>query len=375
MNPGKIKIVFGLNDFLVGGTQKQFAEQVKFFDKNVYEIILITLFQFPNKPDFYKKLPPDLEIHKLGFSGKTDIGSWLKLYSLLRRLQPDIVVSSLFFSNTIFRVLKPIIGYHSIAREHNTYTDKSFWNRTIDRLLAHFSYRIVANSSTVASFTHKQEQIPMRKFVVIHNGIDTHKVDKFLGELPSKSALKQEMGFDSEDRIILNVARLTQQKNHKLLIEGFLLFSNNYPSYKLAIVGDGELRDILERHIVDAKAQEKVIFYGQQNQVWKFYKIADALVSTSDIEGMSNSYLEAFAAGIPVVATNTAGTDELIHEGENGFFIHKRTPENVRVSIEKISNESVVNKMRERCLATAELFDVRKIVKLYEALFQSIKNK
>ena len=149
----KIKVVFGVNDLLVGGMQRQFMQQIRHFDRERFDITLVTLFEFKDRPTFYDALLSDLQVHRLAFKGWWDAGEWWRLCSLLRTLKPDIVVSSLFFSNTVFRLLKPLLGYASIAREHNTYVDKSWLQKTLDRLLARFSYCIVAVSKTVADFT------------------------------------------------------------------------------------------------------------------------------------------------------------------------------------------------------------------------------
>ena len=371
MTSRKIKVVFGVNDFLVGGMQRQFAEQLRFFNRNRFEIILVTLFDFPGAPALYKELPSDLEVHRLAFTGMFDVASWWRLYRLLRQIKPDIVVSSLFFSNLIFRKLKPVVGYVSIAREHNTYIDRSAWQRFSDRLLASRSYRIIAVSRTVAAFTAKQEGIPFEKFTVIHNGIDAERMQERLETLPDKTRLKEERGFQPSSKLLIAVSRLMPQKNHRLLLKGFALFRRSHPDYRLAVVGGGSLRASLEQEAQKLGITDALAFFGHQDDPTPFYKMADALVSTSDIEGLSNSMLEALAAGVPLVATKTAGTDELIEDGKNGYFVEDRTPEGVNAALERF-DKADQTKMGDICRATARAFDIRETVRAYESLFSSI---
>ena len=365
----RIRIVFGVNDFLVGGMQRQFAEQLKFYDRTKFDIHLITLFHFPGKPTLYDALPPDLPVHRLRFRGFIDLESWLQLYRLLRDLKPDIVVSSLFFGNTVFRVLKPLVGYVSIAREHNTYVDKPLFQRLVDRMLSRVSYVIVAVSNTVAEFTSLQEGISRERFFVIHNGIDVQEMRDRLQRLPPRSALCREFDLRSEDRVFVNVARLTAQKNHRLLIDGFALFHAAHPGYKLAIVGDGSLRAKLEAHASDAGVARAVIFFGHRDDVWKFYKLAEAFVSASDIEGFSNAYLEALAAGVPLIATRTAGTDEILEDGVNGFSIGRASPEGVAEALNAF-DAAAAERLRAGAVGSAERFDIRTTVGAYAALFE-----
>src|SRR3989344_2482692 len=116
--------------------QRQFVEQLRFFDRSRFNIILITLFEFPGKDTMYADLPSDLEVHRLDFKSWFDVPNWLRLWKLLCHLKPEIVVSSIFFSNTVFRSLKPMGGYVSITREHNTYIHKPKLHQHLDRLLA-----------------------------------------------------------------------------------------------------------------------------------------------------------------------------------------------------------------------------------------------
>ncbi|HUD02679.1 MAG TPA: glycosyltransferase [Candidatus Paceibacterota bacterium] len=368
MKNKKIKVVFGMNDFLVGGVQRLFVEQLRYFDRDTFEIVLITLFQFSDQQDFYAELPPDIEIHRLNFMSVRDVRSWWQLYQLLRQLKPDIVVSSLFFSNTVFRILKLFCGFHVIACEHNTYTEKTWAQRRVDRILALWSYRIMAVSKTVAIFTSKQERIPYKKFAIIHNGVDIKKIQTELEQLPASDVLKRDLGFKSSDRIILSVARLVPQKNHTLLLDGFALFYRTHPDYKLAIVGGGGLQSMLEAYANELGIADAAVFFGTRQDIWKFYKICDFFVSASLIEGFGIAHAEALACGIPVVTTKTAGPDVLIQEGVNGYFISEYTPKAVADTLEKAVASDTVT-MGAAAKESVQKYSIERSVKAYESLF------
>lgn len=366
-----MRIIFGLGSLGPGGMERQFVEQMRFFNRKEFDITLFTLFEHPGAPDLYAELPSDLPVYRLDFRGSLDIVRWYRLYKLLKKLQPDIVVSSLFFANTAFRMLQPFVGYHAIAREHNTYVEKTAVQKMTDRFLARFSATIVTVSTTVATFTAQQENIPRERFTVIHNGIDSERVMNSLASLPSRETIRNTMGLSPTDKVLLNVARLIPQKNHRLLIEGFHDFYIKHPDYRLLIVGDGSGRQALELLVRDTGLNHVIQFFGHRDDVWKFYKIADALISTSHIEGLSNTYLEALAVGLPIIATRTAGTDELIREGENGYYIEGGNPSNVVDALEKLPLKDL-SAMRASAQSTARAFDIRETVRLYESLFHRI---
>ena len=132
------------------------ADMMRCLDKKRYEPVLVTLFFWEGKEYFYDLVPTNIAVHRLAFKGFWDIGSWFRLYRLLRSFDADIILSNLFFSNTVLRILKPLFRYKVVIVEHNTYVKKTKVHQTLDRILSHMTERIVAVSNTVASFTSEQ---------------------------------------------------------------------------------------------------------------------------------------------------------------------------------------------------------------------------
>jgi len=358
--------VFGIGNMGIGGAERMTVELLKRFDRERFECHLITLLPNPEK-NFLDDVPGDVLVHRFAFTSLHDVRSYWRLYRALAKLKPDVVVSNMFFSNTVFRILKPLVGYAAIPCEHNTELYKTRRHIILDRLLAYISYCIVAVSNTVATFTATQEGIPRERFVVIPNGVDIEKMHSALVALPSKEALKQELGFQASDKVLLNVGRLTGQKNHKLLLEGFALFHKSHPDYKLAIVGQGDLRSKLEAQSRELGLDGAVIFFGLRRDVERFYKASDAIMLTSNFEGFAIVGIEAMTCGLPVVSTKTAGPDEYIKEGENGFFIHERTAKAVAQSLELLAAaDSEV--LRAFASKTAHLYAIDENVERYASL-------
>jgi GalNAc-alpha-(1->4)-GalNAc-alpha-(1->3)-diNAcBac-PP-undecaprenol alpha-1,4-N-acetyl-D-galactosaminyltransferase len=367
----KIKVMFVMNDFIVGGVQRQFSRQIKYYDKNKFDICLVTLFYFKDKGNLYGDLPEDLELYKLNFGSFTDIRSWFALARVVRKVSPEIVVSSLFFSNTVMRILKLIFGYKIISREHNTYTNKTRSQVFLDRLLSHVSCRIVAVSSTVADFTSKQEGISPKKFVVIHNGIDLDEIKKIKeANTLDPDGIKKRLGIDNSKKLIVYIGRLTAQKNHESLIRGFGFFSAKHNDYLLVFVGEGSAENGLKELASSLSLSEKVLFVGVRDNVSDYYMAADVFASASFIEGLSNSYLEALAFGLPLVATKTAGTDEILEDGKNGYFIEGYSGEAVCAALEKMASSDIV-KMKSDAEASMAKYDIKETVKKYEDLMLS----
>jgi glycosyltransferase involved in cell wall biosynthesis len=367
----KIKITFVLNNFIMGGVQRQLTFLLSHFDYRKLEISLVTLFDSSEYNILYNDLPANIIVYKLNFASFFDIISWIKLIKIILNIKPDIVISSLFFSNTVVRVLKPFLGYRVITREHNTYIDKKRIHIFLDKILSVLSYKIIAVSKTVAEFTSKQENIPLGKFEVIYNGVDIDGIENIKKRMPSKKIMKLNLGFQSSDKLIINVARLAEQKNHELLIKSFAKFSDNFSNYKLIILGEGGLRNKLQEIVEKLNKKDKIYLLGNKENIFDYYYISEFFVSTSTIEGLSNAYLEAMAFGLPLISTKTAGTDEILIDGENGFFINESSCTAVAKTIEKMAHNRDL--LKNKSLKILETFDIRKTASKYEKLFFSGK--
>jgi glycosyltransferase involved in cell wall biosynthesis len=280
-------------------------------------------------------------------------------------------------ANTLVRYLRPFVGYKVIAREHNTYEDKGLRHKIRDHIGAYFSSRIVAVSKTVADFSSRQSRIPRTWFTVIYNGIDTKRVEDFLAtEATAKvAALRREFQWGHDTKIILNVARLKKHKNHRLLIDGFAQYIKAHPTEDvvLCIVSAGSEEASLRAYVTQLGLDGQVVLTGYRDDVYTFFAAAKVFFLTSDIEGFPNVAIEAFAFGVPVASTVVSGIDEIVVDGQQGKLL-ERTPESVCATMEwffELSDEAY-KALSLHAKATAANFEIRRIVKEYEDLFQEL---
>ena len=364
-----IKVALVINGFLIGGAQNVLLQIIKRIDRTRFTPVLITLMRkhSDEKQYLFDQLPAGTQIYDLRFKGFFDMRAWRMLWRALRESNPDVVFSNLFFSNTVMRFLKPLFGYRVIIAEHNTYVDKTLLQKVADWCLSWVTYRIVAVSKTVARFTAKQEHISPSKFFINHGGIDIRAMQKEMDESDPLETWKR-TGFTPPNKIILSVARVVPQKNQRLTLEGFALFAPSHPEYRLLVIGGGNLVHELEAYAKELGIGEKVRFLGYQKQMYPFFKISHFFVSTSLVEGFGTTHVEALVAGLPLVSTKTAGPDEIIKEGVNGFFIPEYTKEAVAESLAKMAALDL-ERMREAVRKSAEPFAIECMIEKYENLF------
>ncbi|HWB33891.1 MAG TPA: glycosyltransferase [Candidatus Paceibacterota bacterium] len=363
----KKRIIFTINDFAIGGAQRVYLDLFSALPQDAYELHLVTFFEFPEYGDMYRFLPPHVSVHRYSFRGFMDIRSWYRLARDLRHLKPRLAVSSLFFSNTVMRVLGIFLGTPVVPIEHNTYSKKTRLQIAVDTLLARWSPAIVAVSSTVAQFTAEQERIPEEKFRVIHNGVNTEQIAGRIPPLDARLALRAQLGFRAEEKVIVNVARLTPQKNQMALIAAFEKFVQSHSDYRLLLIGPGPMYDDLARRIVQGSASGKIVLLGGKTDVIPYYCISEFFVSASLIEGFGLAHAEALACGIPVLTTRTAGPDEMIVDGVNGYFIKDTTIEEIVAGLEKMVQRPIIA-APETLRASIEKYSIEAMASRYASL-------
>jgi glycosyltransferase involved in cell wall biosynthesis len=334
------------------------------------ECCLITLFDSDDKDNFYNLIPKNIPVYRLRFRHIRDISEWYRLFRLLKKIDSDIVVSSLFFSNTVFRLIKPLFRYRVIIVEQSTYLGKTRVQQITDRLLASITEKIVAVSKMVASFTAEQEGIGAEKFVIIYNGVDVSRLMQEQAQY-QREAIRKELGIDEDERVMVNVGRLTPEKNHLALIEGFALFAAAHPAYTLFIVGGGGLMAELAARVAARGLQNKVFLLGLRKDVVRYYTAADFFISTSLREGFGIAHAEAMACGLPLLSTRTSGSDEMITEGVNGYFIDGPDPGSIVAGMEKMALADWAA-MSAQARRSVEQFSIERTVKGYEAICSEI---
>lgn len=128
---------------------------------------------------------------------------------------------------------------------------------------------------------------------------------------------REELGLEPGMRLVLAVGRLVEQKNHALAIRAIA----EVPGATLAIAGQGELRDELERLAEATGVRDRVRLLGLRPDARALMGAADVVVMPSRSEGLPLAALEALASGTPLVATDVRGLRELLTNEQNALLV------------------------------------------------------
>ena len=176
-------------------------------------------------------------------------------------------------------------------------------------------------------------------------------------------------GNASRNKRIVNVGRLTEQKNQAFLIQAFTVFHETHPDYSLQIYGEGKLRDYLQSLINQLNISECVKLEGYRKNLHSEISNAEILVVSSNYEGLSNVLAEAMMLGIPCISTDCAGSHELINDGIDGVIVPIGDRDSLVKAMCRLADDvSLWETISNNCRNKAPEWDINRIAKQWERI-------
>lgn len=251
----------------------------------------------------------------IGKRFKCDPRAWWRLRRWLKQLQPDVIHTWLFAANAYGRLAAGAVPKAGvIVSERCVDSWKANWQHWLDRKLLHRTDRVVGNSQCVVDF-YREHGVPGEKLVTIPNGISAPNPPRV-----DRATLLNRLGFPPDAFVAMYIGRMASQKRVGDLVWTVETLRQIRPQLRLVLVGDGPARDSLQQVARDIDCQEHVRFVGLQENVSNWLNLADVFWLASSFEGMSNSLMEAMAAGKPCVVSDIPPNRELIEQGVHGFL-------------------------------------------------------
>jgi N-acetyl-alpha-D-glucosaminyl L-malate synthase BshA len=139
---------------------------------------------------------------------------------------------------------------------------------------------------------------------------------------------------------------------------------------KLMMVGDGPEKEKAEQLCFELGIQDKVIFFGNSNEIDRILSYSDLFLLPSQTESFGLAALEAMALSVPVISSNSGGLPEVNFDGISGYLSDVGEIDAMAANALKIiQDEKTLQEFKIRALETAKQFDIQNILPLYEALY------
>ncbi|MHA7879950.1 MAG: glycosyltransferase [Saccharospirillum sp.] len=307
-----------------------------------------------------------------------------KVGRYFNRYQPDIVhLHHPFWLGSVGlwlarrRKVPAVYTYHTRLEMYAHYVPlptRVFRNVISHELIRRFCNRcdgvIVPTVSTEEYLRLIGVKVPL---CVQPTGIDFerfHRVDA-----AEVQAIRDRQGIAEDDIVLISVSRLGKEKNLDFMVNAMAqIRQQSNRSVRLLLVGEGDERPHLEQLIEQSQLTGAVTLVGavEPDAIPVYYHLADLFVFASKSETQGMVILEAMAAGLPVVAVRSSGTDDVILEGETGF----KTFEKVELWAEKvgllIKDEALRARLSKRAVALARQHDIAHFTRNIDGFYSEI---
>ena len=200
---------------------------------------------------------------------------------------------------------------------------------------------------------------------VIPNFIELDKIKK-----EDKSPCQRSVMANDEERIITHISNFRKVKRIPDIIAIFNKIQKEIPA-KLMMVGEGPEKEKAEHLCRELGIQDKVIFFGNSNEIDTILCQTDLFLLPSKTESFGLVALEAMACGVPVISSNAGGLPEVNKDGFSGYLSEVGDVDGMANNALKIlKDQTDLDQFKKNALITAQQFDIKKILPLYEDLYQ-----
>jgi len=369
----RAKILYVVNVF--GGAVSRILMDIMPRLVKIFNVKIVSIQPFDNSErligEFIKKYN---NLESLNVNRFSLLKAYRNLNYYFNKIGPDIIHSHMGRADIFTAISRPkniiiMNTLHCEKRNHTLMTQISY--RLTDNRV---DWRICISETVARSYYNHGLKSPHS---IIYNPVNIKK----LSEPINRMELRKHMGFDKDDKILINVGRLIKSKGQRHLIEMMPYLRRLLPQVKLLIIGSGpqynSLRDLINKYYL----QNNIYLLGYRQDVQDLLKMSDLFVYSAQWEGLGVAVIEAMVAGIPILAHPLPALKEYIVNDQNGFFCDVLDKNNFA---NKVYDVLINYQDRLPIVTNAQkkvnmMFSAEKIsnqyIKLYQQLLSNINNR
>jgi len=374
----KINILYVVTQLELGGAQKQLLSLIRQIDRDRYNLFLFTAQDGLLMEEALSL--SDLTLHRSKYIKRSidplkDLLALIEIVRFIKKNKIDVVHTHSSKAGVLGRWAGALARAKIIIHTVHGWSFNDFQNpfvrklyQRLERISAKFTDKIV-----VVSNHDRQKGLDSRigsdrQYFLLRYGIDR-------AQFGSKdSSIRKELGISEDALVVGTIACFKPQKALEDFVQLASLARQVLPQARFLMVGDGVLRQKIERLIAEFNLGPQFILVGWRRDIPRILSAMDVFVLTSLWEGLPIAVLEAMASQVPVVATHTGGISEVIAEGKTGFLVpcHDMPSmlKKVRILLEDASLKSRIICDAKKCVD--EKFDTKTLVRAYEDLYQKL---
>jgi glycosyltransferase involved in cell wall biosynthesis len=263
------------------------------------------------------------------------------------------------------------VGAALVLHEHFADPHMPSYQGLADRWLARFTDRAIAVSESTRDFLVRSRHVPAEKVRLIWNGAP---LDEFAPvEQGVASRARAALGLPGQALVVGSVARLSEQKGHRYLLDAAARVLRELPNVHFLIVGDGDQEAALRQQAQALDIADRVVFAGHRTDVPDVLGAIDVLCISSSYEGTPLALFEAMASAKAIVSTAVDGCREVLVPDVTGLLVPPRDADALaQALLRALRSPALREALGRRAREASARYDVAECVRQMEALYDEV---
>lgn len=306
-----------------GGAEKQLYNVVQLLT-SYYEVHVVEFFSGNGYSKLLKEMNTNIHVHEINASSKFDLSSYIKLYKIIKSINPLVLNCWLPSGNIIGAVIGKLAGVENIVASVRNVDDwKGLGYRLLDKIVSYAWSKIIVCSEGVGNYLSRTYGFKKGKLSLIYNTPD-QKLLKYQCRTSKEKVFSKIFRDNFEkDTILVCANRLEPHKRTNQVIQSVINLRKKGLPLKLIILGKGSEQEYLNDIIKNAGICNHISVEGWCDNIYDILIHSDLFVLVSEREGLPNSLLEAQYLGVPSIATDVGGSSEIIENNHTGWLLKK----------------------------------------------------
>ena len=380
-NSNRITIIHLITELNMGGAEQMLHKLVTRMDRNRFRCIVVSMTD--RGPIGEKIMAEGIQVISLGMSpGRPSLSGLAKFFHLLKKESGDIIQTWLYHADLLGLIVGRLAGIKRIvwgircSNMHlRNYRPLTAMTVRLGGALSSLADAIVVNSEKGMD-VHRRRGYSTERMIFIPNGFET---DRFHPDVPARDWLLNRLGLPKDVILIGLVARFDSMKDQKTFLKAAFILTERDESVHFVMVGRG-----IEQHNKELISllgvnhlKTRVHLLGLRHDISRIIAGLDIATSSSAFgEGFSNTIGEAMSCGVPCVVTDVGDSSQIV--GDTGIVVPPRDSEAMAeawLKLLRMGKEKRKAMGDQARLRIVENFELRKIVKRFEAFYQMIAEK
>lgn len=236
----------------------------------------------------------------------------------------------------------------------------------IERIMAKFTDIII--TMNIEDFERAKTFNIQNTYKVNGVGVD---LDKYNLDNFDRDDIRKSLNIKRDDFVILMIAEVNKNKNHKQVIDAIELLKNKgINNIKVLCAGDGVILDDVKKYIKDKNLQENIHMLGFRTDINELISATDIGILMSYREGLPRNIMELMACKKPVIGTDIRGIRDLVQDGVNGYLVKVGDIKGTADSIEKIYiDKNLLDNMSSNAYESIQIYSVDKVVNQLQVIY------